>query len=181
MTMDSKEDYHVKDNIFHGRDTKPSFDIKSERHLSSQWMRVFISRQNRSVKHQEKTSRYTKNKVSKSDVFVKKKRTIGTEQNLNHYLASKVKDIWAVSVWIVSAVVNTGLWHIKWILLGKLETQISAKTKFARKNIADQEEPELLIGTNSKKKDIKSVSVGVISSVVNIGLWNIISRNFSVH
>ena len=72
--MDSKDDYHVKDNIFHGRDTKPLFDIKSERHLSSQWMRAFISRQYRSVKHHmKKTSRYTKKKVSKSDVFVKKK------------------------------------------------------------------------------------------------------------
>ena len=52
--MDSKDDYHVKDNIFHGRDTKPLFDIKSERHLSSQWMRAFISRQYRSVKQHEK-------------------------------------------------------------------------------------------------------------------------------
>ena len=92
MTGDSKDDYHVKDNTFHGRNTKSLFDIKNERHLSSQWMRGFISRQYRSVKHHmRKTSRYTKKKVSKSDVFVKKeKRTIGTEQNLNHYLASKV-------------------------------------------------------------------------------------------
>ena len=54
MTGDSKDDYHVKDNTFHGRNTKPLFDIKSERHLSSQWMSAIISRQYRSVKHQEK-------------------------------------------------------------------------------------------------------------------------------
>ena len=63
MTGDSKDDYHVKDNTFHGRNTKSLFDIKNERHLSSQWMRGFISRQYRSVKHHmRKTSRYTKKK-----------------------------------------------------------------------------------------------------------------------
>ena len=77
MTGDSKDDYHVKDNIFHGRYTKPLFDIKSERNLSSQWMSAIISREYRSVKHHmKKTSRYTKNKVSKSDVFVKKREQL---------------------------------------------------------------------------------------------------------
>ena len=59
-----------------------------------------------------------------------KNTTIRTEQNPNGQLALKVGYTWANSIQVFSSV-NTGQWHIEWILLGKLETQNAAKTKLA--------------------------------------------------